>query len=835
MKPQLFLWLGGHRRFWSLRLRADRLRFKLLRSVFGARFLLWESGKSVGPIWEFVRISLGQLTFALLAVVVLYSLDYLFASSRLTGILPIPGRDIYTNFLTTIAQIGGVFIGLFYAGLTAAAAAIYAQVPNNIRDLLARERIGSLYVRFLTLVTFLALTLLVPLQLGFEPSRTAVPVMTVLSGIGVIAFVQLGRRAFYLFDPTGLSYAAFDDLERWLQQVTAGGFRWLDKNFQNHAHKQASTVLDVLDTLVDFSSGEKNLSGRPLVELSRSIRKFLVWYTYRKTAIPTNSLWYQQHYTHKNWYETEDHTVQMSFRTGVALQPQKKSNLYWVEDRIEDSIAKTLQANLTLGRFELAIEAVTTTESYLSTLASVGELQRAIKLINTIQNLCKEHLAIEQPRLVLENENLDHIGLVEYFGYLPLVILLAYCNSLDDRTPTKNAARLSRINWESPNSIYKQNFPLFALEQVEWLLPRMQFELLTEDEFITPLWYQVSILNLTESNKFNESVSELLSLNERFYGAFSDEYLKRGHPLLAAAILSRQIEFLHKTEYQLQTLDSFAQQLDKARVIALSWPEIKPATWREELSKHRHALLARLSKITGVLFIEDRPKDSPDYRGQFLHELGEHVFNSVFNNDVALLKQILPTYFNGSFLNFAHMRPKALQTTPFAEQQLHIAASNLHDLIALSGYAVLFAEYHNNPELAEVVKMAWDEHFDNKRSALPGIAAAVQFENYKFRLPHRGIIRSNWSIRVEELLRRLPKKVVVQGRFSEVMSAVHPSPLVRTCANANDADGIEIFVALYLSLRAEATGLDWGFKRPKDFRRRIEREQEPEGDDAEEE
>ncbi len=79
-------------------------------------------------------------------------------------------NDTYGTLLGTVAATGGVFIGLYYAATTAIAGAIYSNVPNNIRDLLAQDRVGNIYMRFLSFMTFSSIVLLALRAAGFQPN-----------------------------------------------------------------------------------------------------------------------------------------------------------------------------------------------------------------------------------------------------------------------------------------------------------------------------------------------------------------------------------------------------------------------------------------------------------------------------------------------------------------------------------------------------------------------------------------------------------------------------------------------------------------------------------------
>jgi hypothetical protein len=235
--PNIYLRLAQYRLFWRIRAWTQRLQFEILSRIFSAKYSVHEERANVSILLNLVRATAWQL-FAALGIAAALQILELGLLNYLIARWPIPKPDAYTSWLGTLAQIGGVFIALYFTAVTAAAAAIYAQVPNNVRDLLARERWGNAYIRYLTFATFLPLCLIALHLLGFEPLRLAVPFLIFFSGVGIIAFTKLGKLPFNLFDPTRLSYVLFAELNTWIREVGPGGFRWLDPSF----HPSSSAI-----------------------------------------------------------------------------------------------------------------------------------------------------------------------------------------------------------------------------------------------------------------------------------------------------------------------------------------------------------------------------------------------------------------------------------------------------------------------------------------------------------------------------------------------------------------------------------------------------------------
>ena len=282
MNNRLFLYLSQTRVFWWLRAAMARIYFWIERKVFGVRYSLKEEKTNYQSLRHLFLITQKPLFIAIgVAAICQYVDPYLVPYYQKVGI-SVPTDGDYVTFLAAVSSIGGVFIGLYYAAISAVGGAIYATVPNNIRELLAHERRGNVYMRFLAFLTSLGLILIALRLSGLPRLYVAIPFVTILAGVGIVAFVKLGQQAFYFFDPTTLSGHIFEQLRRWLSMVKAGGYRWQDKVFQHHAYRQSSDTLDTLDTLSDFTASKTHLSGTSFINLTQSLLRFLIHYEFAK-------------------------------------------------------------------------------------------------------------------------------------------------------------------------------------------------------------------------------------------------------------------------------------------------------------------------------------------------------------------------------------------------------------------------------------------------------------------------------------------------------------------------------------------------------------------------
>ena len=149
------------------------------------------------------------------------------------------------------------------------------------------------------------------------------PSVGVLAGMGIIAFVQLGRRAFELFDPTALSASAFEDLVYWTNQASVQGRYWQDTSFQKHANRRAAGAIAALETLADYSNRRENLRPQSFATLTSNVLRYLVYYLGIKSSVPRKSLWYERTLSHPDSFRSPDSAVQIASQTGTTVEPQK--------------------------------------------------------------------------------------------------------------------------------------------------------------------------------------------------------------------------------------------------------------------------------------------------------------------------------------------------------------------------------------------------------------------------------------------------------------------------------------------------------------------------------
>lgn len=815
MKSYLFLWFAQYRAFWRARLTIGRAEFLLTSRVYRANQSLKNARKSSLFFIGITRVTAKPWFLAIVAAAFLQLsnpyLCQLFGSHGFT----VPADSDYVTFLAAISSIGGVFIGLYYAATATVGSAMYARVPSNLRDLLAHDRFGIVYMHFLSFLTYLCLVLIC-LRLSNLPSiYIAPPLITLAAGVGVFAFVKLGQRVFHLFDPAEFSSPIFEQLQHWMAAVTVKKLKWQDESFQHHAYKQAEKLVTVLETLRDLLLQEQHLSGTPLLAVSKGTTQLLILYRTKKALIPTDSRWYPQIYRHPEWYRTDDMRLSIATETGTSIEPQTEVNRDWLEERLVPILLDCLTVNVRNAQWENALAALQCIENYATTLAAHGWADSAFAVFEQACSRTTE--AIKPSSEAARAEAVQKVAVAESLASIPINLSLTLRQRYASFRGTDISARIESIDWSNPSTFYRAGFEDYALSQIEYLSPRLEFERAVEGKEVSPTWYLAELVMQPEAKHFAENIAvlteKLPGAYEKLRKAFSEAELR----WMTAATLSRQWEYWHKLSEQVTVWErAWSEMSDNRKLKELPWAKFDAQSTRIALKPMKAILLKAMSGLQARLSVLERPPAYPDYAGQFLHFCGEAVLEALIDEDAGLLKDIFTRYFVGCLTQFAKT-PSNDGPDWLVAQNLRIASAAVLDLMDVSGYALLFSELHENKALWSIVCSAWNRYFADDRKT-EAIVALVNFVESGLGAKPRDMLRIKWQRRVEDKIAQLPRKPIIDDTWymANKMEVIHPSHLVRIMAshtNSLSYDGIDMFVALYLARKTGSESLRKHFRR----------------------
>ena len=293
---------------------------------------------------------------------------------------------------------------------------------------------------------------------------------------------------------------------------------------------------------------------------------------------------------------------------------------------------------------------------------------------------------------------------------------------------------------------------------------------------------------------------------------------------LAAVFISREQEYLKKLNGAWREL--FRQWADVGRPQRLAGlPIINQDAFVAKKDKEELEVLQCMAEASVALGRLERPKDYPDFGGQFLHSVGEAILSAAAANEPRMIGALFERYLAASVLQFERLRPENDEAGWRQERAAKLAVAPLLDAMDLAGYVILFAERYDNAPLSEPVRVAWDGYVHQQRGVLDTMAAAVRLTESAFELAHRSIVRAGWNQMVAATFKGAGYDMAPsRGGGPRVR---HPSAVVRAFEGRGFSgyDGVDVFVAQYVRRREGCGDLDFGSRR-----RRLDRAMERDAD-----
>ena len=134
MSERLLLALFQVRVFWRLRAVVARVSFWVGSRIFGIRHLLKEEKANYLSLRHLFRVTQKPLLIAVGAAAVCQYVDpFLLPCYQKLGIA-VPADGDYVTFFAAVSSIGGVFIGLYYAGISAVGGAVSFPVKATVHN-----------------------------------------------------------------------------------------------------------------------------------------------------------------------------------------------------------------------------------------------------------------------------------------------------------------------------------------------------------------------------------------------------------------------------------------------------------------------------------------------------------------------------------------------------------------------------------------------------------------------------------------------------------------------------------------------------------------------------
>ncbi|GAB1360684.1 hypothetical protein MASR1M31_25070 [Porphyromonadaceae bacterium] len=434
----------------------------------------------------------------------------------------------------------------------------------------------------------------------------------------------------------------------------------------------------------------------------------------------------------------------------------------------------------------------------------------------------------------------EDLAVIDHIGWFPIALLLSFVKSVEKIDTDNILGSIKVTKWHSLGSIYFVPLPVTTLPRIEFLSRGLTFEKAAEGYLVTAEWYINQLICQEIATGIQKNIIVINNMFEIY--SIADNWMHKGKPLFSSILLGRAQEYYHKNAFHRRVFIEKTEILDKARVeVSIPWPSWEWDKFADLTVRRSQETSVQFSNLIPSLLSFSNSQDIPDFLGRAVHLSGETCFKALIENDQETFQKVFTNYFQG-ILKMAEEIKDRTKDMP-SNLSLPAFIEPIIDLCELSGYTLLFSEFHQNMELWQVCKSLWNVYIcdEQDESRVGYFAAMIQYHRGLFMITHRAILRTDWQIKASQIIRQLEQREALIPSKSRIPRFItiprHPSLLVRTLYRTSESHlpsyhGLDIFVDLFLTSMPSAKNLDFG--RSRDLIGMLERQKQLEQDLGEE-
>ena len=767
----------------------------------------------------------------------IYSVFIIFILELFSHYYPINlkyNTEAVDTFLSVIASISGVFLGLYFTAISGIASSYLLRAPQNVKQFFLAEPRGQQYVKTIAITGIVSIFYIVFKSFEYQIHPAGLVFLSLLVAYIIIRFWQVGTNVFYSLEPQFALPWITRDIHFSLKGLVPPGLQWNMPAIQNHHRGLVAEKFALIKNLVRFGKEEMKISDEQLVTTMGYIGGLLFSYAGFKRKTPTNSYWFETKNQFQDWTLANSSEIAIALSTGTSLQPKNVRNYTWYEE-------ETLNIAVEIFHSFTDVKKVISSAQGLDVLVEVAEVYAQDFDVKSAELLFKKIKPISDYINTIQANNVqqrlfkEQLSFVDAQGRLATSALLGLVKYLDSHSCEEIAKCIAEINWLSGRkNIYLTGLPGAMLPRLESLLNDLENEKVIEGRLVTADWYIKTYCFQQYLFSLQGYFNFLKALHSNHFQSSLDALLSAQQLLLAVHLVQRWKEFSAKYRRMIFDLKKHIDCSNFHRLLGdLPWIEF-------DFEKEKQIALEREKDVTDKM-IQLLPKlktlatsdDLPDYFGQALTEGIQACYDACEDNDHERLKKILPAVFDASLTAYDRLREKVKDWSQI-DSKLIFSSEPLENLFEISGYAKLYSELYQIPELWGTVERLWDIYFEavDAKQVIQFIAAMSSYRDSVFQIMPQAMLRSNWQISFEHKLREHGIPVFPDNRSYDSVNGrrqpTHTSSVIRVLERSGGlrlmASARDIFFATYLSNLPAAAGIELPDRH--NFKESIQEEQQ---------
>ncbi|MEI6420498.1 MAG: hypothetical protein WCO30_02580, partial [bacterium] len=785
--------------------------FNFWAKVFKIDFSVNKSKNSARLLWSSIFPFIKTVIYSTFVILIFETYSYFFPVDQ-----KIFGNQVTDTLLSAIASVSGVFLGLYFTAVSSIASNFLIRATQNIRRYFLSTPIGEQYVRTVSLTGIVSLFYLLAKSFGHPIHPVGLIFLCIAGAYIIIRFWSVGSNVFYSLEPTIALPSIGKNIADLLKGVTPPGYKWNIPAIQNHQRRLVSDNLELTKDLIDFGIKEIKLSNEQLYIALRYLGGLLFLYPKHKKKIPTNSFWFKTKNQYDSWTLADSTQIALALNTGTSLQPKTIKDYTWFEE-------ETLDMSVKIFEFYAKEKNIASMFQGLEIFVEIAEVygsefdEDGLKLLLQKTEKATGMIKLEN---ITDPKNIryrEQVALIDTQGRLAIGAVLGLAKYLDTASTGNLSATISNIKWYSDKDIYLTGLPLAVLSRLESTASDLRAEMQIEGKRLSPEWYirtlcvQKYLFTLLDYFKY------LKTLHSTYFEPKLEKLLIEDQLGLAVQLVQRWIEFTHKYNWVVELLTKHIDDCAPYHQVKdLSWIEFNTNEEYKTARNREKEVTDKMIKLLPRLMTMPSENDMPDYFGQALTQGVQACYEACEDNDPIRLKAIFSVVFATSLSAFNMTRVKVKN---WSEDQSKIIYSTepLINLYELSGFAKLYSELYQNPELWDVAQSPWDTYLGGIDAVqeITRIAAITNYRRGIFMIMPQATLRTNWQLRFSHKMREQGLAVFPDSRSYDYVNGredpAHASAIIRAITRSGGlslSTGQTVFFATYLSQHPGATGID---------------------------
>jgi hypothetical protein len=730
----------------------------------------------------------------------------------------VPGAQYFSSLLSSLAQISGAFLALYFTAVSVVVSTVYARVQGDVRVIMLREKVGNGYVQLVAMLGTASVFLLASFAVSRVPGILNLAFVVMLGVASFFCFVQLGSRIFYFFDPTRLIDYVTNDLIRWVRCATPLGYRWRDAAFQAFYQREANKLLTTYRNIVLLANREEHLQSDALVGLAQRGINLLGFYGEQKTHIPTDSRWFRRTHKHKAWLTSSVTETLSALNTATSLIPETVPDLMWFESDIEETVTFALEQLNSRDDLPSIYRSFDAMQAILHNLAANFAVDEALHLFRvTRPPLITRFNSTEISEVKNEDELLKlnlTLGIIDIYALSLIQILLGLSKQLEKFTVDSLSRNVAELDWANLRKIYESKLARGVIEKAELLSSHLDFERRVEGRPITPLWYKQQIVAVALIEFIDKCCSSLLVEFEKAIVEQAETLIESKRSIFVAQLVERGLEGCNKFSYHYRSFEAYVQALMNLRKVDdRPCPTIDWEAHQKTIGKLRERLLITLAQASVDLASTPKSDKLPDYFGHAYAFISDECYRALATGNEKLFEKLFTIFFHAGCT--AHDQLMGSLKVADLQTKIGFAVQPLIDIAEISGFAYLFSEL-NEKSFRAVVDTVWDRYLTaqaDKETAAANMSLRLSFEPTFMMMFPRDHIRYAWE---QDFNNRLMSRAILQSPFVYVRAGGHkpqpnhPSKIIRIIAGymAHYYKPRDVFLAEYFMKRFDQAKIE---------------------------